>query len=76
MATEVAHGADPLDRWVTAAEAAHFLGFAVSSLAGWRLRGGGPIFVRKNRAVRYFLRDADTWMRHREGGASCPRESD
>lgn len=34
-------------------EAATLLGLSVKCLQGWRLRGGGPPFVKLGRAVRY-----------------------
>jgi hypothetical protein len=34
-------------------EAATFLGVSVRTLQAWRCRGGGPVFLKLGRAVRY-----------------------
>ena len=51
-----------LNELVTEREAAQFLGFTVRALQNWRVRGGGPRFVRIScRAVRYRRRDLIEW---------------
>jgi predicted DNA-binding transcriptional regulator AlpA len=47
------------------AEAAHLLALSSRTLEGWRLRGGGPPFVRLNRAVRYRRADVLAWIETR-----------
>jgi hypothetical protein len=57
----------PGDRFVTATEAADFLGTTASTLNYWRLMGGGPKFYRHGRRnVRYLLSDLTAW-----GTANC-----
>lgn len=52
---------DP-DRLINEYEAAEFVGFSVRALQNWRLRGGGPVFVKISaRAVRYRKRDLIAW---------------
>ena len=41
---------DPL---LTEKEAATYLGYSGRTLAGWRYKGGGPVFVSVSRRVRY-----------------------
>jgi hypothetical protein len=55
------------DRFVTAAEAADFLGTTVHTLNYWRALGRGPRFYRHGRrSVRYLLSDLREW-----GTANC-----
>ena len=54
--------AHDLDRLINEYEAAEFVGFSVRALQNWRLRGGGPVFVKISaRAVRYRKRDLIAW---------------
>ena len=47
-------------------DAARFLNFNVRTLQMWRVRGGGPPFVRvSSRAVRYRLQDLEGWIEER-----------
>lgn len=49
---------DYADRLINEQEAANFLGYSVRALQNWRLRGGGPQYVRvSRRSVRYRRRD-------------------
>jgi len=51
-----------LDQLLTEGEASRFLGFSVRSLQGWRVKGGGPRFVKiGGRSVRYRRRDLNAW---------------
>lgn len=60
------HSATALDRLITEREAAAFLGYSNRSLQNWRLRGGGPLFVRvSKRSIRYRLRDLIAWSEDR-----------
>ena len=57
-------GRDPdyLDRMIAEDEAAHFTGYTTRALQNWRLRGGGPKFVKvSGRSVRYRRRDLIEW---------------
>lgn len=47
---------------LTVRQAAGYLGLAVSTLNKWRCHGGGPIFVKMGRAVRYRLDDLEVFM--------------
>jgi len=55
-----------LDRLVNERQAATFLGYTVRALQNWRLRGGGPRFVKvSSRPVRYRRRDLLAWIEER-----------
>ena len=57
---------DYADRLINEQEAASFLGFSVRALQNWRLRGGGPEYVRvSRRSVRYRRRDLVRWADER-----------
>ena len=43
----------PQDRLMTVEQAAAYLGLAVSTLNKWRCHGGGPVFIKMGRAIRY-----------------------
>ena len=54
---------DHLSRLIKEAEAADFLGYTVRALQNWRVRGGGPKFVRvSNRSIRYRRSDLIEWI--------------
>ncbi len=55
--------ADP-DALLTESQASEFLQISVRTLQAWRLRGGGPSFVKCGRSVRYRRRDVIQWMDH------------
>jgi predicted DNA-binding transcriptional regulator AlpA len=58
----LAHDPDYLDRLIAESEAARFIGFTIRALQGWRLKGGGPRYVKVSaRAVRYRRRDLMAW---------------
>jgi len=44
---------DDLDAAVDEKKAADFLGLSPRTLQAWRVRGGGPRFIRAGRAIRY-----------------------
>lgn len=53
---------DHLDRLLNERDAADFLGYSMRSLQNWRVRGGGPVFVKvSSRSVRYRRRDLIAW---------------
>jgi predicted DNA-binding transcriptional regulator AlpA len=54
LSTSIAH--DP-DSALTENQAADFLGLSVRTLQAWRVRGGGPRYVKIGRAVRYQRRE-------------------
>ncbi|MBT5566725.1 MAG: helix-turn-helix domain-containing protein [Rhodospirillaceae bacterium] len=46
--------------------AAEYLGLSPRTLQNWRVRGGGPLFVRiSNRSIRYRLSDIQDWIEAR-----------
>jgi predicted site-specific integrase-resolvase len=47
-------------------EAADYLGVAMSTLAAWRVRSQGPIFIKCGCAVRYDLDDLKDWVSKRK----------
>lgn len=54
--------ADHNDRLINEYDAATFLGYTVRALQNWRVRGGGPRFVKvSSRSVRYRRRDLIAW---------------
>lgn len=55
-----------LDSLVNENEAAAFLGYTTRALQNWRVRGGGPRFVKVSaRSVRYRRRDLILWAEAR-----------
>ena len=57
---------DHLERLIDEKAAARFLGYSPRALQNWRLRGGGPQFVRvSSRSVRYRRRDLIAWAEQR-----------
>jgi excisionase family DNA binding protein len=48
--------------YYTACEAAEYLRSSQSTLAKLRLYGGGPVFTRIGRVIRYRRSDLDRWM--------------
>ncbi|GHF32207.1 hypothetical protein GCM10017044_28910 [Kordiimonas sediminis] len=47
-------------------QAAAYLNQSVRTLQGWRLRGGGPRFVKiSGRSVRYRIEDINAWIEGR-----------
>jgi hypothetical protein len=62
VSESLAHDPDYLDRLIAESEAACFIGFTIRALQGWRLKGGGPRYVKVSaRAVRYRRRDLMAW---------------
>ena len=54
---------DYLDRLITERDAADFLGYTMRALQNWRVRGGGPVYVKvSNRSIRYRRRDLQAWI--------------
>ena len=44
---------------MTVRQASEYLGLAVSTLNKWRCHGGGPVFIKMGRAVRYRVEDLE-----------------
>jgi predicted DNA-binding transcriptional regulator AlpA len=54
------------DQLLSEAEAATFLSYSRRALQNWRIRGGGPQFVRVScRSIRYRRRDLIAWSEAR-----------
>ena len=47
---------------MTVKQAAEYLGLAVSTLNKWRCHGGGPVFIKMGRAVRYRVEDLENFL--------------
>lgn len=47
---------------MTVQQAAEYLGLAVSTLNKWRCHGGGPVFIKMGRAVRYRVMDLENFI--------------
>lgn len=47
----------------TADQAAEFLGRSPDTLRTWRHKGGGPVFAKAGKEVKYFRSDVIEWLR-------------
>ena len=57
---------DYFDRLIDEKEAASYLCYSVRALQNWRVRGGGPMFVKvSGRSVRYTRGDLQKWIDQR-----------
>ena len=57
---------DYLSRMINEHEAAIYIGHSVRALQNWRVRGGGPIYVKVSaRSIRYRRRDLVAWVESR-----------
>ena len=57
---------DYLDRLLNEQEAAEFLSYTTRALQNWRVRGGGPKYVKVSaRSIRYRRRDLIAWVEER-----------
>jgi len=66
---------DYADRLINEQEAANFLGYSVRALQNWRLRGGGPEYVRvSRRSVRYRRRELIRWAEGKLEAHTSERE--
>lgn len=55
-----------MDRLIDEFAAADFVGYTVRALRNWRVRGGGPLFIRvSRRSIRYRRRDLMQWADER-----------
>lgn len=50
------------DRLMNEIEAAHYLALSHRTLQTWRVKGGGPRFMRLGSAVRYRRSDLEAWL--------------
>lgn len=58
------------ERLVDEGAAADILGVSVRTLQAWRVKGGGPVFVRVGRAIRYAISDLNTWIAGRKASST------
>ena len=56
---------------LTVVQAATYLGLAVSTLNKWRCHGGGPVFIKLGRAVRYRQEDLDQFVMDGRATMTC-----
>ena len=62
ISQNLARDPDYLDRLINENEAASFIGYTIRALQGWRVKGGGPKFVKVSaRSIRYRRRDLIEW---------------
>ncbi len=55
-------------------EAAGYIGLKKSTLEAWRCRGGGPVYIKMSKAVRYRKEDLDAFVNARKcSSTSDPR---
>lgn len=60
---------------MTVGQAATYLGLAVSTLNKWRCHGGGPVFIKMGRAVRYRAEDLDAFIDGRRASSTTDFEA-
>lgn len=62
ISENLARDVDHLDRMFDEHKAAELTGYTTRALQNWRLRGGGPKFVKvSGRSIRYRRRDLIEW---------------
>ncbi len=62
LSQNLARDPDYLDRLINENEAAGFVGYTTRALQGWRVKGGGPKFIKVSaRSIRYRRRDLIDW---------------
>ncbi len=54
-----------LSHLVNQKQAAQFLGLSPRTLESWRLTGGGPVYIKVGRRVRYRGCDLEAWLNAR-----------
>ena len=60
---QTAQAPDYFDQLITERDAADYLCYSVRALQNWRVRGGGPLFIKvSGRSVRYTRRDLKSWI--------------
>jgi len=59
---QIHHPTNDSDVLLTEVQAADVLNLSIRTLQAWRIKGGGPSFVRAGRAIRYRRRDLLAWM--------------
>ncbi len=54
------------DRYLEPEQLADLLKISQSNLAKWRLYGGGPIFIKIGKNIRYDRADVEAWVAERK----------
>ncbi len=66
ISENLARDPDYLDRLINENEAAGFIGYTIRALQGWRVKGGGPKFIKVSaRSIQYRRRDLIEWAESR-----------
>ena len=66
ISQNLARDPDYLDRLINESEAAGFIGYTIRALQGWRVKGGGPKFIKISaKSIRYRRRDLIEWAESR-----------
>lgn len=63
---EIESQSEYLDRLLNEQDAAEFLSYTMRALQNWRVRGGGPKYIKVSaRSIRYRRRDLIAWVEER-----------
>ncbi|MGJ0391177.1 MAG: helix-turn-helix transcriptional regulator [Methylocystis sp.] len=62
--------AQQAERLVDEVAAAEILQISRRTLQAWRVKGGGPRYVRVGRAVRYSITDLNSWIDARKASST------
>ena len=62
-------------RWVHTDQAGEHCSFHPDTLRRLRREGGGPLYARIGRAIRYDLRELDRWMQERSYASTAEEVS-
>lgn len=62
--------AQQAERLVDEVAAAEILQISRRTLQAWRVKGGGPRYVRVGRAVRYSVTDLNSWIEARKASST------
>jgi predicted DNA-binding transcriptional regulator AlpA len=65
------HTVDSRPRYLSPQQAAEFLSLSVSTLAKWRVKGGGPPYVKLGRRVAYAAAVLDQWAALHQRRNTC-----
>ncbi len=61
---------------LTETQTADLLNISIRTLQAWRVRGGGPRFVRAGRAIRYRRRDLLAWIEQHTAGSTSDAKAE
>lgn len=57
---------DKLSNYLTTKQAAKLLQLSPAALTNWRSKGGGPIYYKIGRSIRYSISDLDAFLKARK----------